>query len=140
MMIEANSVNTPLISHDLTLRQAIVLTISGAIFWFLAAMLTGAIVPLPFYHGWGVALVYALTIPGTVPFVFIVSRIASLHRSQIAIGYTIATTAALLLDGCALAFTPSLYADNSADALQAAAAILWGAGVGQVLALFMDRR
>ncbi len=121
-------------------RQIVILIILGAIFWFLAALLMRAIVPLPFYDGAGIALVYSLTIPGTLPFVFLVSCFAGLQSGQIALGYTIATTAALLLDGCAFAFMPSLYANNPGDAVQAAAAILWGAGVGQVLAFVIDRR
>ena len=128
------------LNANLSLRQISLLIFLGALFWFMAALLMRAIVPLPFYDGWGVATVYVLTIPATLPFVFIVSKISALHRSQIAIGYTIATTAALLLDGCAFAVIPWLYADNSTDALQAAAAILWGAGVGQMLAFINSRR
>jgi hypothetical protein len=138
-MIAQNPENINQSAVNLQRGKIILLVILGAIFWFFAALLTRLLVPLPFYQGWGIVAVYALTIPGTVPFVFIVSKIAGLYRGQIATGYTIATTSALLLDGCALAFTPALYANNSSDALQAAAAILWGAGVGQVLAFIIHR-
>jgi hypothetical protein len=124
---------------SLTQRQIIIAVIMGMIAWLGAAMLMRAIVPLDFFSGAGVALVYAITIPGTIPFVFMLRRIAGLRADQIAIGYTLATTAALLLDGTAFAFFPSLYADDSADALKAAATILWGAGVGQVLAFWMNK-
>jgi hypothetical protein len=124
---------------SLTQTQIIIAVITGMIAWFSAAMLMRAIVPLDFYNGFGVSLFFIITIPGTIPFVFILRSIAGLRGDQIAIGYTIATTAALLLDGIAFAFFPSFYADDPADALQAAAAILWGAGVGQVLALWMNK-
>ena len=124
---------------SLSSQQIVISVIIGAILWFCAAMLMRAIVPLDFYNGAGVVLMYALTIPGTVPFVFLLRKLASLRGDQIAIGYTIATSAALLLDGTAFALFPSLYANNSSDALQAAAAILWGAGVGQILALIINK-
>jgi hypothetical protein len=124
---------------SLTQTQIIIAVITGMIAWFGAAMLMRAIVPLDFFNGVGVVLVYAITIPVTIPFVFMLRRIAGLRADQIAIGYTLATTAALLLDGTAFAFFPSLYADDPADALKAAATILWGAGVGQVLAFWMNK-
>ncbi len=124
---------------SLSQTQILSAFIFGAVAWFGAAMLMRTIVPLDFYNGAGVALFYAITIPFTVPFVLLLRKTIGLRADQIAIGYTLATTAALLLDGTAFAFFPSLYADVPADALQAAAAILWGAGVGQVLALWMNK-
>jgi hypothetical protein len=124
---------------SLSQTQVIFAFVFGAIAWFGAAMLMRAIVPLEFFNGAGVALVYAITIPATVPFVFLLRKTIGLRADQIAIGYTLATTAALLLDGTAFAFFPSLYADDPADALKAAATILWGAGVGQVLAFWMNK-
>ena len=124
---------------SLSSQQIAISAVIGAILWFFAAMLMRVVVPLDFYNGFGVAIIYALTIPGTIPFVFLLRKIARLRTDQIAIGYTIATSAALLLDGTAFAFFPSLYADNSTDALQAAAAILWGAGVGQILAFIINK-
>ena len=124
---------------SLSRKQIMTVAIIGAILWFCAAMLMRDVVKMDFYDGMGVAIVYALTIPGTIPFVILVRKLAGLREDQIAIGYTVATAVALMLDGSAFAFLPSLYADNPADGLQAAAAILWGAGVGLVLAIIMNR-
>jgi hypothetical protein len=119
--------------------QIAMLVIFGAVLWFAAAMLTRFLVPMPFYDGWGIALVYALVIPGTVPFVMMARPLARLRVDQTAMGITIVTATALLLDGTAFAFFPSLYANNAPDAAQAAAAILWGAGVALVLAMVMNK-
>ena len=124
---------------SLSPKQIIIAAIIGAILWFCAAMLMRAVVKMEFYDGMGVAIVYALTIPGTIPFVILLRKLAGLGQDQIAIGYTVATAVALMLDGSAFAFFPALYADNPADGLQAPAAILWGAGVGLVLAIIMNR-
>ena len=126
-------------SISLSAKQIIIVAIIGAILWFCAAMLMRAVVKMDFYDGMGVAIVYALTIPGTIPFVILVRKLAGLGQDQVATGYTVATAVALMLDGSAFAFFPALYADNPADGLKAAAAILWGAGVGLVLALIMNR-
>lgn len=126
-------------SISLSAKQVMIVSITGAVLWFGAALLMRKVVKLDVYEGLGVAVVYALTIPGTIPFVILLRKLASLRGDQLAIGYTVATAAALLLDGLAFAFCPSLYADNPADGLQAAAAILWGAGVGLVLSIVMNR-
>lgn len=124
---------------SLSSKQIVIVSIVGAILWFCAALLMRAVVKLDVYNGAGVVAVYALTVPGSIPFAILLRKLAELRRDQTAAGYAIATAVALLLDGSAFAFFPSLYADNPADALQAAAAILWGAGVGLVLSLVMNR-
>lgn len=124
---------------SLSTQQVVLSSATGAILWYCAALLMHFIVQQDFYTGFGVAVFYALIIPATLPFVFLLRRLIDLRNDQIAMGYTIATTVALLLDGIAFAFYPSLYANNPTDALQAAAAILWGAGVGQVLALLINK-
>jgi hypothetical protein len=128
-----------MLQTSLSYKQVIISSIIGMVLWFCAAKLMHVIVKQNFYNGYGITVTYALTIPGTIPFVILLRKLVGLRTDQIAIGYTIATTAALLLDGAVFAFFPSLYADNAADALQAAAAILWGAGVGQVLALVINK-
>ena len=88
---------------SLSPKQIMIVAIIGAILWFCAAMLMRAVVKMEFYEGMAVAIVYALTIPGTIPFVILVRRLAGLHQDQIAIGYTVATAIALMLDGAAFA-------------------------------------
>jgi hypothetical protein len=119
--------------------QIALLAAIGAVLWFLAALLMRAIAPMPWYEGAGIALVYALVIPGTLPFILLSRKLAGLHKGQTAMGILVVTATALLLDGIAFAFFPALYADNPADTTQAAAAILWGAGVGLVLAFIFNK-
>jgi hypothetical protein len=123
----------------LSTTQITLLAVIGAVLWFLAALLMRAIAPMPWYEGVGVAVVYALTVPGTVPFILLSRKLAGLHKGQTAMGILVVTAAALLLDGIAFAFFPALYADNPADTTQAAAAIMWGAGVGLVLAFIFNK-
>jgi hypothetical protein len=117
--------------------QIAILAAFGAILWFLAALLMGAIEPLGAFQGSGVILLYGLVVPGTVPFVILLRKVARLRGDQTALGVTIATGAASMLDGVALVAIPSLYGANTAGA---AAAILWGAGVGLILGVVMNRR
>lgn len=120
----------------LTTTQIVVLVANGVVLWFLAALLIRAIEPLGAFDGLGRLVVYALVIPGSLPFVYLLRAVAKLRRDRTAIGVTIATAAALLLDGIAVALVPSLY---GADPAGAGAAILWGAGVALVLGVAMNR-
>ncbi len=108
--------------------------IYGAILWFAAALLTRAIGEVA---GLKMALVYALTIVGTIPFVALAKPIAGLANDQLAMGITVATATALLLDGVALNGFRGLYGAHPTDA---AGMIMWGAGVAIFLAMAFNRR
>jgi len=59
-----------------------------------------------------VALKYLLVVPGTYPFVLIIRRVAGLRVNQTSNGISVATAAALLIDGVAFAWFPDLYSEN----------------------------
>jgi hypothetical protein len=124
----------------LTARQFWILVIMGAILWFAAAMLIRIIGPMGVFEGSNRVWTYLLVIPGTLPFVMLVRRSAGLVASQHGIGMAIGTTAAVLLDGVALAWIPWLYADTVELVAAAGAVILWGAGVGMALGALLDWR
>jgi hypothetical protein len=123
----------------LTPTQIVTLAIYGTVLWFAAAMLVRTLGPVgAFDGGWGL-LTYVLVIPGTIPFILIARPIARLRHDQTATGIAIVTATALLLDGIAHAWFPAIYGTNPALIVKGAAAIFWGAGVGLVLSLIMNK-
>ena len=125
--------------HGLSTRQTGTLAVIGAVLWFIAAILLRNIGPWGAFEGGNRVLLYALTIPGTIPFIWMTQRLARLASNQIAIGIAIVTATALLLDGVAVAWFPQLYGNELAQVTSSAAAILWGAGVGLMLAFLMNK-
>lgn len=116
-------------------QYAIVIAL-GALLWFLAALLIRALQPFGALEPGNAPLTYLLTIPGTLPFVLLIQRLARLRREQAVPAMALATATATLLDGVALRFSPALY---GADTAGAGAVILWGAGVGLMLAFAVAR-
>lgn len=124
---------------NLNSRQAIILAFYGVILWFLAAMLVRVLSPVGALTGVWQVVTYVLVVPGTVPAILGARVIAKLTREQTAIGITVVTAAALLCDGVAFAWFPVLYGPDPAHWMAGAAVILWGAGVGLVLGILMNR-
>lgn len=125
--------------NPLRVSQVARLIVIGALLWFLAAIILRFVGPMGAFEGFNRLLTYALVIPGTVPFLLLSVRLAGLVRGQIVAGVAVITAAAALLDGVALAWFPALYGTGAAQLAGSGAAILWGVGVGLVLALYMDR-
>lgn len=123
----------------LTPRQYVNLILIGAVLWFGAAMLLRILGPMGIYEGRARVWLYLLVIPGTWPFVPLTRRLASLAPGQIAIGLATATATATLIDGVALAWLPWIYGETIELIAGAGAVILWGAGVGLVLGLVLDK-
>jgi hypothetical protein len=133
-----NSTPTLSTQRPLTAKQIIILALYGAVLWFLAAILVRTIGPMGALDGFGRVITYALVIPGTVPAIWIGRVLAKLERDQTAISLIVITATALLLDGIAHAWFPSLYGSDPALIVKGAAVIFWGAGVGLVLGLIMN--
>jgi len=111
----------------------------GAALWLAAALLLRWLGPLGAYEGAARVLLYAAIIPGTAPFVVLVRRLACLRRDQVALGVSVATGAAAMLDGVALAWFPQLYGATVALVAGAGGTILWGAGVAIALGCVFNR-
>lgn len=124
----------------LTGRQIAILVATGTVLWLAAALLLRFLAPLGIYGETGRVILYAAIVPGTWPFVLLLIRAAGLRRAQALSGVAIALAAATLLDGVALAWTPSLYGTTVEQIAGAGAAILWGAGVFLALGAFAARR
>jgi hypothetical protein len=125
-------------NQPLTTKQVIILAVYGAVLWFLAAMLVRTIGPMGALDGFGRMITYALVIPGTVPAILIGRALAKLSRDQTAMSLIVITATALLLDGIAHAWFPSLYGSDPTLIVKGTAVIFWGAGVGLVLGLIMN--
>ncbi len=121
-------------SPRLSTEQAALMAICGVALWLAAAVLLRWLAAAGALDGSMRLYVYFLTIPGTVPFVFALRRIGKLSADQLIPAYSLATAMALLCDGIAVAWFPSLYGANPDHVRLAAAAVLWGAGVGVFLA------
>lgn len=115
-------------------RQIATLSALGAAIWLGAALLLRGIGPL---DGGMRALFYAALVPGTLPFIWLAKKAGRLARDQIVAGVALISGVAALLDGVALIVAPTLYGMDTAGA---AAALLWGVGVGLMLALVLSRR
>jgi hypothetical protein len=126
-------------SPALNASQIISACLYGALLWFLAALLVRFLGETGALAGNSIALVYLLVIPGTLPAVYLGRLVASLAGDQTFAGVSLMTATATLLDGLALIYFPALYGTNEAVILRGAALILWGAGVGLVLGLVMNK-
>ncbi|GAA3732144.1 hypothetical protein GGR91_000256 [Sphingorhabdus rigui] len=123
----------------LTYGQTFLLIGLGAALWFCAAIILSVIAPMGALEGSMRAVTYALVIPGTVPFIFLVRKLAKLRPDQLFTGIGIATTTALITDGIVIAYFPSVYGSTLPHITNCAAIILWGAGVGMLLASIFNR-
>lgn len=124
----------------LTHRQTAMLIAIGAALWFLAAVILRIVEPMGALDGSARAVTYALVVPGTAPFVWLTRIVAKLRHDQIFVGIAVATATALLIDGIVVAYFPVIYGGSFTQVTNCAAAILWGAGVGLVLAFFFNKQ
>jgi hypothetical protein len=123
----------------LTISQTILLIGIGAALWLLAAIILRFIAPMGALESTARLITYALVIPGTVPFVILTKMIVKLLPHQLFTGVAVATTTALLIDGVVIAWFPAVYGGALPQVTNCAAVILWGAGVGLVLAFVMNK-
>jgi hypothetical protein len=130
---------SPATIAPLTATQIAITATLGAILWLLAALLCNALGARGVFDGSARLLLYALVVPGTLPFVLLIRRVAGLAPAQTGLGMAVGTAAATLLDGVALAWFPGLYGATPALVAASGAVILWGAGVGLVLGLAASR-
>ncbi|WP_295526447.1 hypothetical protein [Novosphingobium sp. Chol11] len=116
----------------LSFGQSAMLVAIGIALWFVAAMLLRQIAPLGVFDGPARIALYALTVPGTWPFVLLTQRLVRLAPDQIVPGIALVTAAALLTDSFVFAWFPWIYgaAEYHRDC---AAAVFWGAAVGLLL-------
>ena len=124
----------------LTRRQTTVMIIAGVVLWYAAAALLRALSDAQLLGGTSGAIVFAVVVPGTLPFVLLLRTLGRLSSEQMVPGYTLATTAALLCDGIAVTWHPSLYGADETAARLSAGGVIFGGAVGLVLAFLVAAR
>jgi hypothetical protein len=122
-----------------TTRQLVTLIISGWVFWFAGALICRYVGALGLFDGSARALVYVALIPGTLPVVLLIRRLARLEDQHVALGIAVVTAAAIMLDGIALAWFPALYGPGTTQAAASGAVILWGGFVAIALGCWFNR-
>lgn len=112
----------------------------GAVLWLGFALLIRVIGPMGVFDGSNRIWLYLAVIPGTLPMIPVIRRLAGLAPNQHTIGMAVGTASAIMLDGLALSWAPWLYADTVELVAAAGAVILWGGGVGLALGALLDWR
>jgi hypothetical protein len=113
----------------------------GVAFWLSAALFvrfTGASV-----FGEGSALLpvlYAFSFVFVFAFLFVARLVSGVGLREMLLPAVVMTSTALLLDGIAVAWFSGLYGDDPGVVMRGAAWILWGAGLGQFIALALQQR
>jgi hypothetical protein len=120
-------------------HQLAIIVIIGWTVWFLGALLCRFSGAMGWFDGTSRILLYAAVIPGTVPVIFLIKRTAQTGDAHIALASSIATAAAIMLDGIALAWFPALYGPGIAQTAASGAVILWGGFVAITLGCLFNK-
>jgi Family of unknown function (DUF5367) len=111
----------------------------GVVFWYQAAMIINYFGESVFREGNPkMILFFLLAIPLTIGSMYITAFIAKLKPSELLKPVVIMTFTATFLDGIALVWFRQIYSNSFEVATNGAALILWGAGIGLLLAFLLD--
>jgi hypothetical protein len=119
----------------LTPAKVMTLMAFATFVWFLAALFIHFMGPRGVFGGIRSVLLYALTIPATIPLNIRTRKIARLPQSQTLTVVAVTSATATMLDGIAMTWFPALYGGDPAIIQGGAAWLLWAIGVGLALAL-----
>jgi predicted membrane chloride channel (bestrophin family) len=113
----------------------------GAAFWLAAALIIRFCGTTVFTeNNPKLILLYLLAIPITFVFLWVTKAISNLSYADLLRPVVIITLTATFLDSIALALFRQLYSQSFEVALHGAALILWGVGLGLLLAFYLDSR
>jgi hypothetical protein len=111
----------------------------GLALWLGAILLVRTIGPMGAFSGLGLIISFVALIPGTLPAVLLTKRVMGPFKDQLLLGVTIISTIALLLAAIGFSFFPWLYGLDGATLLAASGFMMWGGGIGFVLALIVGK-
>ncbi len=112
----------------------------GAVFWFGFAMFVRVLEPFGLLQGGARAVMFVIAVPIVlvmIPGARAVLRYPAERMTEI-IG--IITAFAILLDGLAFGFFPAIYGSDPAHQIAGAGLILWGGGLGILVAYAIQMR
>ena len=133
------AIPTPTLSRN-ALRVPLLIAL-GAIFWLLAALVIRFLGSSVFAPGSAVLfIVFALAIPIAWGFVWLGTTIAGARGAAVVPAVSIMSATAMLLDGVALTWFPSLYGMPSTSLVIVGACLLWGVGWILAIAHLWNRR
>jgi len=123
----------------ITMRQGLIFAGLGAVLWLAVALLLRGFVAAELTAGPWRWFLYALAGPAGL-LALGMFRLAGARRGQYFAAISLDTLVALMLDGLAMGWARGLYGTDPARIADAAGTILWGAGLGMLIALWADRR
>lgn len=121
-------------------QQFAISVIVGIFLWALAALILRVVGPMGALDRTARALSFLVVIPGSIPFVWLLGRLATLRGHALVLGVAAAIMAAAFCDGIALSWARWIYGDTPAQLAGSGATILWGIGVALAIAFAMARR
>src|SRR5436189_806160 len=107
-------------------RGFVLPAVLGLVGWFIAAMFIRLAIPLGWFAPPLTVVLFVVAVPASWLLVELVRRLAG--GADLLARVTIMCVVALLLDGLALVWLPSLYGAEGAELLPAAAWLLFGVG------------
>jgi hypothetical protein len=124
-------------ADDLSLTPArlVILIAFSTCVWFLAALFIRFAGPTGVFHGLKVIILYALTIPATIPLNARSRKLVRLAKRDMVGVIAVTSATATLLDGVAMSQFPQLYGGDPAVIAGGAAWLLWAIGVAGALSL-----
>ncbi len=120
--------------------QIVILAAFSTLVWFLAALFIRFVGPTGVFHGYKVIVLYALTIPATVPLNARSRKLVRAPKSRMVEVIAVTSAVATLLDGAAMSGFPTLYGSDPAITGAGAAWLLWAIGVAGVSSLITAAR
>lgn len=121
-------------------QSVLLYVVLGVVFWFSAALLVRFLGEVVFTPNNPLLIVmFIVAIPIGRLFIWIAQQIGKLPDKAVFAPAVMMTQVALLLDGIAITWFPQLYGQSHTHVMLGAALIMWGAGVGMVIAWMMSK-
>jgi hypothetical protein len=125
--------------NNISPKQLVFCISYGLALWLGAIFLVRTIGPMGAFSGIGLIISFVALIPMTLPAVLLTKRVMGPFKDQVLMGVTIISTIALLMAAIGFSFFPWLYGLDETTLLAASGFMMWGGGIGFVLALIVGK-